>query len=264
MRVIAITNQKGGTGKTTTAVNLAAALGELRRRVLVLDLDPQANASAWLGIRDAAGGDDGLLDALIAEEDGALAGLVRPTSAPGVEVIPASNQLARAERHLAEALGGEKILSNLVRRLPPRRWDYLLIDCPPALGQLTINALAAALEILVPVEASMMAVAALASLVRTVAKARQRLNPDLVFCGIFPCRVDARTLLARDVVAALRERFPADALATAIRETVRLREAWAHSLPIALYAPASSGTEDYRSLALEISRQEEQHAVRSA
>jgi chromosome partitioning protein len=261
MRILAVTNQKGGTGKTTTTVNLAAALARLGRRVLVLDLDPQASTTAWLGVRD---GGTGLLDALVAEDGGSLAGLIRPGSAHGVDLIPASAQLALAERHLAAALGGEKILLGLVRGLPRDRWDYLLIDCPPALGQLTINALAAAGEILVPVEASTMAVAGLAGLLKTVAQARKHLNPDLAFCGIFACRVDSRTVLARDVVAALRERFPEVALATAIRESVRLREAWGQAAPIDLFAPHSSGAEDYRSLALEITRQEERHALRSA
>lgn len=260
MRVIAVTNQKGGSGKTTTTVNLAAALGQLGRRVLVLDLDPQASASAWLGVRD---GGTGLLEALVAEDGGSFTGLIRPGSAHGVDLIPASPQLARAERHLAEAVGGERILLDLLRGLPRGRWDYLLIDCPPALGPLTINALAAAGEILVPVEASTMAVAGLASLLRTVAQARKHLNADLAFCGIFACRVD-RTVMARDVVAAVRERFPEAALATTIRESVRLREAWGRAAPIDRFAPRSAGAEDYRCLALEIASQEERHAVRSA
>ena len=261
MRVIAVTNQKGGSGKTTTAVNLAAALGQLGRRVLVLDLDPQASASAWLGVRD---GGTGLLDALVAEDGGSLAGLIRPGSAHGVDLIPASPQLALAERRLAETVGGDRVLLGLLRTLPRDRWDYLLIDCPPALGQLTINALAAAGEILVPVEASTMAVAGLAGLLRTVVQARKHLNADLVVCGIFACRVDSRTVLARDVVAALRESFPELALATTIRESVRLREAWGQAEPIDRFAPRSSGAEDYRCLAQEIARQEERHAVRSA
>ncbi|HEY6321166.1 MAG TPA: ParA family protein [Thermoanaerobaculia bacterium] len=259
-RVIAVTNQKGGSGKTTTTVNLAAALGQLGRRVLVLDLDPQASASAWLGVRD---GGTGLLEALVAEDGGSLAGLIRPGSAHGVDLVPASPQLARAERHLAEAVGGERILLDLLRGLAPERWDYLLIDCPPALGPLTINALAAAGEILVPVEASTMAVAGLAGLLRTVARARKHLNADLAFCGIFACRVD-RTVMARDVVAALRQRFPEVALATTIRESVRLREAWGQAAPIDRFAPRSAGAEDYRCLAVEIARQEQRHAVRSA
>ncbi len=258
VRVIAIANQKGGTGKTTTAVNLAAALGRLDRRVLLLDLDPQASASAWLAARDAGAG---LLDALIADDGGSLAGLVRPTPAQGVELIPSSPQLARAERLLGQVLGGEKSLLALLRGLAPDRWDYLLIDCPPALGLLTVNALAAAGELLVPVEASLMAVAGVAGLMQTVTRARRYLNAGLAIAGIVACRVDTRTVLARDVVAALRASFPDLALETVIRDTVRLREAWGHRAPIDLYAPASHAAADYRSLALEIARQEPRHAI---
>jgi chromosome partitioning protein len=255
-RIIAIANQKGGTGKTTTTVNLAAALGERRQPVLVIDLDPQANASSWLGARD---GGSGLLDALVAEDGASLADLVRPSCAAGVDVIAASAQLARAEHHLAQTLGGEMILLGLLGTLPRGRWEYVLIDCPPALGLLTINALAAAGELLVPVEASTMAVAGLASLVKTVTQARKRLNANLVIGGIVACRVDGRTVLARDVVVTLRKTFPEITLATTIRESIRLREAPAHA-PILLYAPASSGAEDYRQLAAEVSRLEPRHA----
>ena len=259
MRIIAVANQKGGTAKTTTTVNLAAALGERRQPVLVIDLDPQANASSWLGVRD---GGSGLLEALMAEEGASLVDLVRPSCAQGVDLIPASAQLARAENHLAQTLGGEMILLGLLGTLPRGRWDFILIDCPPALGQLTINALAAAGELLVPVEASTMAVAGLASLVKTVTQARKRLNANLVIGGIVACRVDGRTVLARDVVAALRNTFPELTLATTIRESVRLREAPAHA-PILVYAPTSSGAQDYRALASEVSRQEPRHAIAS-
>jgi chromosome partitioning protein len=257
VRTIAITNQKGGTGKTTTTVNLAAALGEMGRRVLVLDLDSQANATSWLGTRDAG---SELFDVLTAEEPGSLAPLVRPTTAANVELVPSSPQLARADRHLAEAVGGERILDSMIRALPRGRWDYLLVDCPPALGQLTVNALAAVAEILVPVEASTLAVAGLAALVRTVATVRRLLNPRLAYCGILACRIDARTVLARDILATLHGTFARETLVSVIRETVRLREAFGRSLPIASYAPASTATADYRSLAQEIAGQEQAHA----
>jgi chromosome partitioning protein len=248
-RSIAVATQKGGSGKTTTAVNLAAALGDLGRRVLLVDLDPQASASAWLGHRDPEAGGR-LLAALL--EGSPLAPLAGPSSAPGVEVIAASGQLARAERLLAEAMAGETALRRLLTGFPADRWDYVLIDCPPSLGLLTINALAAAREVLVPVEASLMALSGLADLLRTVKTVQRLVNPDLTVCGIVAVRVVARTVLARDVMAALQRNFPASALGTVIRESVRLREAWGDSQPINLFAPGTSGSADYRSLAMEI------------
>jgi chromosome partitioning protein len=170
MRLIAIFNQKGGSGKTTTAVNLAAALGEQDRHVLVFDLDPQASASSWLGVKD---GGRGLLDVFT---DGlALAGLIQPTSADGVDVIPSSTWLVGAEKALAGEVGAETILR---RRLAALKgpWQYILIDCPPALGLLTVNALAAAQEVLVTVESHVMALSGLARLLETleVIKAQPR------------------------------------------------------------------------------------------
>ncbi len=250
-RVVAIATQKGGSGKTTTAVNLAAALGDLGRQVLLIDFDPQGSASAWLGARDPDAGNR-LLDALL--EGSPLELLARPSSAPGVDVIPASSQLARAERLLAEAMAGETALRRLLPGLPAGRWDYVLIDCPPSLGLLTINGLAGAHEVLVPVEASLMAVAGLADLLRTVGVVQKLVNPELTVCGIFAVRVDARTILARDVVAALQRNFPGSALATVIRESVRLRQAWGYSKPINIWAPGTSGAADYRALAVEIER----------
>jgi chromosome partitioning protein len=253
MRTIAITNHKGGTGKTTTTVNLAAALGALGWHVLVIDLDPQASATSWLGGSTEG---TGLLDALTADDPGPLALLARPTPTANVDLVPASPQLVRAERHLGETVGGERVLDLMIQALPSAKWDYLLLDCPPALGQLTINALAAAQEILVPVEASTMAMAGLASLITTVGRVQRLLNSHLRYCGILACRVDARTVLARDILATLQDKFAGTMLVSVIRETVRLREAFGRSLPIASYAPSSTATVDYRSLALEVAAQE--------
>lgn len=249
-RTLAVVNQKGGSGKTTTVVNLAAALGENGRRVLVVDLDPQASASSWLGVRD---GGRGLLDALTG--NGNLADLVHGTDVPRVSVVPSSSWLVGVEKALAAEVGAETILRTLVDRLPDS-WDYVLLDCPPSLGVLTVNALAAAGEVLVPVEAHVMALKGLAQLLQTVDVVKDRLSARLEVSGIVACRVDARTRHALDVVDRLRERFGGLVFRTVIRENVRLAEAYSFAKPITVYDPRSAGAEDYRALALEVLRQE--------
>lgn len=251
MRTLAIANQKGGSGKTTTAVNLAAALGEKGRRVLVVDLDPQASASNWYGIRDAG---RGLLD--VFTDNGNLADLVHVTDAPGVEVVPSSAWLVGVEKALASEVGAETILRQNLARLPPGRWDYVLVDCPPTLGVLTVNALAAVRELVVPVEAHVMALAGLAQLIKTVEMVRERLNPALALSGIVACRVDRRTRHSLEVVRELRGRFGNVVYNVVIRENVRLAEAPSFGQPITKYDPRSAGAEDYRALAGEVIEQE--------
>jgi chromosome partitioning protein len=246
VKTLAVTNQKGGSGKTTTAVNLAAALGERGLRVLLIDLDPQASASAWLGTAD--GGRE-LLDVLTSNVH--LVDVVHQTAAAGVELVPASSWLASAEKALAGEPGAELVFRKALRRLPDR-WDYVLVDCPPALGLLTVSALAAVDEVVVPVELSPMALAGVARLVETVDLIRDRLNAELELAHLLACRVDARTNLARDIVQALRDLFGAKVLDTTIRETVRLREAFAYGQPITLYDPSGAGAEDYRAVAAEL------------
>lgn len=248
MRTLAFTNQKGGSAKTTSAVSLAAALAEKGQRVLVVDLDPQASASSWLGARD---GGKGLLEVLTG--NGSLSDLVAVSGVPGVDVVPSSEWLAGAERALAGEVGAETILRKAMARLP-RRWDFVFVDCPPALGLLALSALVAVREAFVPVEASTMALGGLARLVRTLEQVRDRLNPDLRLAHILACRVDSRTNLSREVVEKLRERFGDLVLETTVRETVRLREAWSFSEPITVYDTRSTGAEDYRAVAGEVLR----------
>lgn len=245
MQTWAVLNQKGGSGKTTAAVNLAAALAERGTRVLLLDLDPQASASAWFGVPD---GGRGLLDVFTA--GAALEALVRRTSVEGVDLVPASSWLVGVERAVAGEPGAETLLRRAVAAVP-KRWDLVLLDCPPSLGLLAVSALTAARAVLVPVEASALGLAGLAGLLQTVETVRDRLNPTLTVGAILASRVD-RTRLSRDVVADLRRRFPRLVLKTTIRESVRLREAWSFQQPITVYAPTSSGAEDFRAAAREL------------
>jgi chromosome partitioning protein len=251
MRAIAIINQKGGSGKTTTTVNLAAALGEKGRRVLVIDLDPQASTSSWFGITDAG---KALLDVFTGDSE--LAEQAQVSSALGVDVVPCSTWLAGVEKALAGEVGAESILRRKVRKLPKGKWDYLLIDCPPTLGILAINALTAAGEVLIPVEAHVMALAGVAQIIKTAEVVKDRLNPDLELTGIVACRVDSRTRHSLEVVEQLREKFGKLVYKTVIRENVRLAEAPSFAQPITIYDPRSYGAEDYRDLAAEVAKQE--------
>ncbi len=247
-RRLATVNHKGGSGKTTTAVNLSAALGEIGRRVLLVDLDPQASATLWCGVHD---GGRVLLDVL----DGAdPASAVRPTETPGVDLIPSSTWLVNAERHLAAGGTGDA-LRRVLATLPPR-WDYVIIDCPPAISALTIAALTAADEAVVPVEAHVLALDGLAQLLRTVDLVRDRANPHLRIAGIVACRVDGRTRHAPEIVAELRRRFGPLVYGTVIRENVRLAECPSFAAPITRYDTRSSGAADYRALAREVVGQE--------
>jgi chromosome partitioning protein len=254
MRKIAIANQKGGSGKTTTSVNLAAALGELARRVLVIDLDPQHSATAWFGVRDSGKGLYGLF-----VDNGNFSEVIQATGTPGVDLAPSSAWLMGVERILAGEVGAEQILRRNLAKLPSDQWDYVLIDCPPTLGILTINALAAVEELLVPVEAHVMALSGLAQLLHTVEVVRERINPDLKVSGILACRVDARTRHAREVVEQLREHNGEVVYRTVIRENVRLAECPSFAQPITKYDPKSSGAADYRALAEEIIHQEQKN-----
>lgn len=255
MRVIAIVNQKGGSGKTTTAVNLAAALGEKDRRVLVIDLDPQASASNWYGMRDAG---KGLLEVFTERKD--LASLVRETEAPGVALIPSSAWLVGIEKALAREKDAEMILRPKVAALTG--WDYILLDCPPTLGVLAVNALAASDEVLVPVESHVMALDGLKALTSTINTVKVNMDLPVLMGGIVACRVDARTRHALEVVEALRAAYPQFVYKTVIRENVRLAECPSFGVPITQYDPKSHGAEDYRSLAAEVIGEEKKQAER--
>lgn len=255
MRTIAVTNQKGGSGKTTTAVNLAAALAEKGRKVLLIDLDPQASASAWLGVSD---GGKGLFELLVG--NGNLVDLVRDTPFTGVSLVPGSNWLIGVEKAMAAEVGAETVLRQAIQSLPRNKWDLVLLDCPPSLGLMVVSALVAAQEIVVPVEAHVMALSGLANLIQTVERVRERLNPGLAITTILPCRVDHRKNLSKEVVERLRSRFGDLVPATVIRENVRLAEAPSFEKPITAYSPESSGAVDYRAAAGELLKRGKERA----
>lgn len=261
MRTIAIVNQKGGTGKTTTAVSLGATLAEKGKRVLLVDLDPQYSTTTWLATNIVG---RGVFDIFAEPAATNLIDLVKDTSTPNLSLVGASAWLVGAEKALSTEPGAETIFREKVAALPVDSFDYLLIDCAPTLGVLTVNALTAAKEVLVPVECHVMGLQGLAQLLQTVDLVRKRLNPHLRIAGILACRLDQRTNHGTEIVAKLRSRFP-ETFRTAIRENIRLAECPSMGEPITAYAPNSSGAEDYQALAEEIIEQESkggyQHAA---
>jgi len=243
---IVLTNQKGGVGKTTTTVNLAAYLAARGRRVLLIDMDPQANATSAVGSEASA--DGGVYAALI---DGRpLAEIVVTTSTDNLALVPASAALAGAEVELVPLVQRE---FRLRRALEPlrARYDYLLIDCPPSLGLLTVNALVAADEVIIPVQCEYLALEGLGHLARTLELVRQSLNPHLRLRGLVMTMYDARTNLAQQVVDEVRRHFP-QTFRSVIPRNVRLSEAPSHGLTILQYDPLSRGARAYAALADEL------------
>ena len=251
MRSIAIINQKGGSGKTTTAVNLAAALGENDRRVLVVDMDPQASATQWFGIRNPG---RGITDLIITQLR--LLDLVRATEVAGVAIVPASAWLSGAEKTMEWDGASLTMFQRSVQALPRGQWDYMLVDCPPSLGILTANALIGVTEVLIPVEAHHMALPGVDRVMASVETLKKPLNEKLEVTGVLACRVDHRTRHSREVVQELRSRYGNLVFTTEVHENMRLAEAPAAGLPINLYDRLSKGARDYRDLANEIIGQE--------
>lgn len=246
MRTIAVAMQKGGSGKTTTAVNLAATLAEAGQRVLLVDVDPQANATSWYAVHEAG---KAMFACLC--ENARIDTIITKTNTDGVAVAPASTWLVGAERALATEVGAETLLRRRLRDVASH-YDVALIDTPPTLGILTVAALVAADQVLVPVAAHVLALNGLAQLLDTIATVRDRLNDRLEVLGIVPCRLDGRTRHGAEVVAELRKRFPAETFVTVIRENIRLAEAPSFGQPITSYDTKSAGADDYRALAGEV------------
>jgi chromosome partitioning protein len=248
-RIYAIANQKGGVGKTTTAVNLAACLAEAGEPSLVVDLDPQANATSGLGVRANGTSSYDLLDGA------PLRDLIKRTRFENLDLVPARPELAGAVVELARRDDGERFLSEALARAG-ENYAFVFVDCPPSLGPLTVNALAAADRLLVPVQAEYYALEGVSQLLHSVELVRARLNPRLSLAGVLLTMVDGRTRLAADVAAELRRHFGRLVFETAVPRSVRIAEAPSHGLPVIAYDRRSTGAAAYWKVAMELVERE--------
>lgn len=260
-QTIACTNQKGGVGKTTTVVNLATYLALLGDRVLVIDLDPQGNATSGFGL-DRTSLTTSIYDALVG--DAPLAALHVATPVDNLRIVPSAIALAGAEIELATEEGRERRLARAVRP-EADAWDWILVDCPPSLGLLTVNALTGADSVLIPIQCEYYALEGLTQLIATVNLVRDHLHPELAIAGVVLTMFDGRTNLSSEVAAEVRRHLHDAVFQTIVPRSVRLSEAPSHGLPIALYRPDSKGAEAYARLAAELrSRQARNESERGS
>ena len=247
--VISMCNQKGGVGKTTSTINLGAALAEYGRRVLLVDLDPQGALSAGLGVPHYELAHT--VHNLMVEPRVGIDDVLIPTRVPGLDLVPSNIDLSAAEIQLVNEVGREQTLGRALRPVLDS-YDYVLIDCQPSLGLLTVNALACSDGVLIPTECEFFSLRGLALLTDTVDKVRDRLNPKLTISGILVTRFDSRTINSREVMARVIERFGDLVFDTVISRTVRFPETSVAGEPITTWAPKSAGAQAYRALAREV------------
>jgi chromosome partitioning protein len=243
-KVYAFANQKGGVGKTTTAINLAACLAEAGERALVVDLDPQANATSGLGMRANGTSTYDLLDGAPLES------LAKATQFPNLFLVPSKPELAGAAIELSQRDDGERYLAQALE--DAEGFDFVLLDCPPSLGPLTVNALAASDRVIVPVQAEYYALEGLAQLVQSINLIKARLNPKLEIAGVLLTMTDGRTRLSADVEAEVRKHFGALVFNAVVPRSVRVAEAPSHGLPVTHYDRRSTGAEAYWKVAMEL------------
>ncbi|HEY1575428.1 MAG TPA: ParA family protein [Pseudonocardiaceae bacterium] len=248
-KIMAICNQKGGVGKTTSTINLGAALAEYGRRVLLVDFDPQGALSVGLGVQPQQL--DQTIYNVIMERDVVVDDVVMRTTVDGMDLLPSNIDLSAAEVQLVAEVGREHTLVRVLRPLV-EHYDYILVDCQPSLGLLTVNALAAADGVIIPLECEFFSLRGVALLIDTIDKVRERLNPKLEITGILPTMFDPRTLHCREVMARVLEAFGDVVFDATINRTVRFPETTVAGEPITRWAPRSAGAKAYRELAREV------------